>query len=99
MVAADGSAMLALADRSENNCWRSTTEGERFIDAYSQLEAFRYPIDNQIANDYVGNNWRVIFSDRYAFSMQMSKQLEIIQVYDIYSEAARFVDSDLKSVC
>ena len=58
----------------------------------SQLEAFRYPLDNQTALDSSNYRWRAVFSDRYAFFMPVFERLESIEVYDLENGVARFVD-------
>ena len=69
-AADDGGTMLALADQGENERQRSTATGKRFTDAYSQLEAFRHPIDEQDA-DEIFRRWNVVIFDRYAFLMHV----------------------------
>ena len=68
-AADDGAAMLALADRSENGRQRSAAEAERFTDAYSQLDAFRHPIDERNGEEML-RQWSAVICDRYTFLMR-----------------------------
>ena len=83
--------MLALADPSENEHQRSAVEAERFTDAYSQLDAFRYPIDEQDAGEYF-RDWSAVICDRYAFLMHAGWIPDVIKVYNFNTGATRFVD-------
>ena len=82
--------MLALEDPSENGRQRSAAEAERFTDAYSQLEAFRHPIDKRDVNGYVDPPSAVIF-DRYAFFKRRHSRF-VFDVYDLDTGAVRFVN-------
>ena len=74
-TAADDDVIFALADPNNNRRWRSTIEGERLIDDYSQLEAFRYPLSERATERFVKCSWRAVFSDRYAFCMRLFEPL------------------------
>ena len=82
--------MLAFADPSENGRQRSAAAGERFVDANSQLVAFRYLVDKRDAEKYI-RDWSAVICDRYAFFMRSTIGLDVIYAYDLDTGAVRFV--------
>ena len=88
--------MLALADQGENERQRSTATGKRFTDPYSQLDAFRHPIDERNGEKML-RQCSAVFFDRYAFLMRYDSRFDVIKAYDLDTGAKRFVDLNPKS--
>ena len=78
----------APADCSEGQ--QTTVKGERFIDAQSDLPAFRYP--NNISRPLSLFLYMEMFIfDRYALHIASWKQLKTIDVYDLKTGVRRCV--------
>ena len=73
-------AMLALSDSSNKERQQSECKGERFIDAYSKFVAYRCPTDDQYLKNLFYLDWRIVFSDRYAFYMPFNTSLDVVNV-------------------
>ena len=88
-AANDDGGLLARLDHNDNQRQQSDCEGERFSDAYSKLDAYRYPLADQKLQYNFYPKWHVGFFDRYAFFVRFDEPLKAVDVVDLNTGVVR----------